>query len=88
MSPRIVLPFFVLALFAAAAAADGDGERAALARLVGEIDQLAPCPAGRDPGRYERQHGYCRGNAGHARLDKRNFFGTYLARIFTRLVRA
>jgi len=42
MLPKIVLPFFALALFAAAAAADGDGERAALARLVGEIDQLAP----------------------------------------------
>jgi RAQPRD family integrative conjugative element protein len=42
MLPRIVLPFFALALPAAAALADGDGERAALARLVGEIDQLAP----------------------------------------------
>ena len=43
MLPKTVLPFFARALFAAAAAvADGDGERAALARLVGEIDQLAP----------------------------------------------
>jgi RAQPRD family integrative conjugative element protein len=42
MLPRIVLPFFALALPASAAMADGDGERAALARLVGEIDQLAP----------------------------------------------
>ena len=41
MLPKIVLPFFALALPAAAALADGDGERAALARLVGEIDQQA-----------------------------------------------
>ncbi|GEM_PF-5896842 len=74
MLPKTVLPFFARALFAAAAAvADGDGERAALARLVGEIDQWAPCAAGRDPGRYERQHGYCRGNAGHARFEKETF---------------
>lgn len=41
MPPRFLcLP--LLLVFASPVFADGDGERAALARLVGEIDQLTP----------------------------------------------
>lgn len=39
----------LLLFFAVPAFADGDGERAALARLVGEIDQLAPLLKQADP---------------------------------------